>query len=382
MLEKELFQNISTKKILKFLNENILELGYDENSYVKSETTIPIMIKYKGEKKELGFKIIKDIVREYLQSMRYTSKIFRDLVDELHRAVLALEKYDLTVENITKLIPSALRNVIGANPFSRERCQDDYMRVLKLKKSIDVTWIALPTEERMYILKTFFEAGYRVILLSYEFLPGHVLNSTLIQMNNLITYLTSKGELDSLSDSEMNKLNENVIQMNALIKSPDRSDLLDISNWSEQIENIYTICNGLMSSNSIKWIVGRDKHGRDIFTFSSKKYQEEGGKSTLLISSAIYGIEAQISEITNSTVQQLDQGDNAILISKRELFSILSLVEKPVTHLIRQKLQLLADFVERNYSEKIKLFKGNISIFQDGLLPFLKKEMFMIFELD
>ncbi len=381
MIKDKLQANISTKKILKYLNESIHQLGYDENSFVKSETTIPIMIEYKGSKVELSFKVIKELVRERMKNMRYTSKTFRDLVDELHRAVLALENWDLTVEDVERLIPLALRNIVGTNPFSKDRSQIDYQIVNKLKMSIEKTWVALPTEERYYMLVKFFEASYRVILLSFDFIPGHIVNSSLVQINNLITYLTSKGD-NTLSDTEIKTLSNNAVKLGELFKMQESNISLDYKVWEDDINIIASICDGLMSNNSIKWIVGRDNYGRDIFTFSSKQYIDEGGKSTLLISSAIYGIEAQINEITRSKVELIDQGDNAILISKKELFAIISLVEKPVSHLIRQKLRELGDFIEQNFSEEIKKFKGKVSVFQNALDPYLKENLSTIFTME
>lgn len=369
---------ISTKKIIKLLNKTILNFGYDENALVKAETTIPIMIDYKDKMVELSFKVIKEIVREYMAEMRYTSKTFRDLIDELHRTLIGLETWQLTIADVNKLIPTVLRNVVGTNPFAQDRCVEDYQLVVKLKISIEKTWIALPTEERQFILISYFNAAFRVILLSFNFLPGHILNSTIYQINNMITHLTGKNNR-TLTNKEMTVLLELTERMNKLINDKQDEEDLEYPHWEELIYIIANLCDGLMNSNPIRWIVGREREGRDIFSFSSIKHQEDQGVNTILISSALFGIETQLSEITKSQVKQLDQGENAILIDKRYLFTLISQVEKPISHLVNQKLTELANFIEKTFTHSLEHFKGNITEFQLRIGEYLRNNFENIF---
>ena len=93
------------------------------------------------------------------------------------------------------------------------------------------------------------------------------------------------------------------------------------------------------------------------------------GEETQIMS----GVQTLVSEITETSITQIDQDKTSILIEKRNLFSLIMLVQKPVRHKFQQVLNELASYVELNYNKEIESFRGKLNVFKNLEIYFEEK---------
>jgi vacuolar-type H+-ATPase subunit H len=274
------------------------------------------------------------------------------------------------------MLSSACLNIVGVNPFDVNNRNEDYLQLIKLMRQFDTTWDVLPIEEKYILVENIFNHIFKIILVSFKYLPGHVFSSTLYQITNFSTIM---GQLHHpvLSDKEifqLGKMARKIDNMRKLYKRSNISKLrqsINKQNWVEEFDTLNNVVQGLMDHGSVYWIILVDNIGNELI---SKFGSNASTKNKNLLSMAMSGVQSLVSEITETSINQIDQEKTSILIEKRKLFSLIMLVQKPVRHKFQQVLNEIADYIEENLDKAIEQFKGKLNVFKD-LEIYLEEKM-------
>jgi hypothetical protein len=366
-----LYPKIQTDRIIQLLNQAMQELGYLEGDYLPGSYLQPILIEFPNKERELfNFRIIKGIVRDSLIDFTYSSKTYRSAVDELHRIVKTLRTTIIKLDTIEKMMPAVMRNIIGVNPFSRDRCNDDYSIMINLMKNFHELWHSLPDHEKPNLVRKLFESAFRVILLSYDFLPGNSFSNSIYQIKELVTYLAQTDD-KVLSAKEVYIIGKTSKRIHQIYENPETLHKIDEHELIDATEIIMSVVHGLMNRGAIAWIVVTDAVGNELYS----KFVGEISTNKSLIAMAMSGVDSIVNEITDSRIKEIQQDEGrTILIEKLEYFSVIALVHQS-SHLVRQKIIELTKYIDENLKPEIINFKGSVDVFHDKIGTFISQRM-------
>ncbi|MHA2250587.1 MAG: hypothetical protein ACXAD7_09495 [Candidatus Kariarchaeaceae archaeon] len=371
-----LYPAINTVKIIQLLNQAIQDQGYIEGEFLYGSFLQPILIEFPDNRNELfNFRIIKDIVKDYLVEFIYSSKTFRAAVDELHRIIKSLRTSKIKSDTIEKMLPAVMRNTIGVNPFSRTRCDEDYHIVNNLTRDFHKLWHSLPEPERPSMLRNLYEASFKVILLSFEYLPGSTFSNTVHQIQELVADLAQRTDL-ILSAKEVYTVGKIAKTILEIHKEPNKLQFTDEHEIIDATETVVEVVHGLMNRGVISWIVVTDAVGNELYSKFLSPDTKETAKS--LIAMAISGIQSIVNELTDNAIKEIQQEEgNKIIIEKRKYFSVMALVRLS-SHLVRQRIIELTDFIELNLNDHIINFKGSVNHFHNTIEPFVTEKLYSL----
>lgn len=362
-LRPHLYRGIDTRKIIQVINQIIqqkdMKQGFLKGSYLE-----PIYIENEdGETQLFNFKFIRQLIEENLINYNYSSKTFKAIVDEFHRIVINMRSSTIQINVLENIIPSAISNVIGINPFISNRYEEDYHNVIKLSQIVLNTWNIIPEDEKPVLLVDLFESMFKIILIAFEYLPGHTLESTVYQVNQLVAHLSSHEDI-IISPNELHLLGKLSKKISVLTNSEYDDTLLKQYEWPNSVEILVSVIEDLINTGSISWLIVADNAGNEVYSkFIETKYT----KHRSLIGMAISGVQSLMNELTDKSIKQIEQDEGSIiLIERRDLFSVICLVDQP-TSTIRNKLNHLAEYIQKNLSGNIKEFNGSVNEIHDSI---------------
>ena len=332
--------------------------GYTDSEFLFSALLSEIEIEYPdGKIKLFSYKILKEITRAFLTSFVYSSKTFRIIVDELYRIIKTIRTTKIKLETLEKMMPAVMRNAIGVNPYSRTRCDDDYQNLIRLHNVIHKNWDIIPEEEKSQVLSNYLDSIFRVVLLSYEYLPGNTIINTSNQVNVLVSDLTEHSD-DILSDKEIFVIGKSATKLENVSAKGKTPDLVKDTELLEFVPILQNISHGLMNRGAILWLLVVDNHGNELYSKFSSSQTKRANRS--LIAMAISAVQSIMTELTDTTIRQIqhDEGTTIIFEMKRH-FKVISLVNQ-TSHLVRQRLQELASYIEEEGNEEIINFNGSV----------------------
>ncbi len=369
LLKPHLTAKMNTNKIAKLVNQILEHMGYGPQYYIKGEYIEPTYIVFETSEEILSYKLIKKIVRTELFSFKITSKSFRAIVDETFRITKSLRTKSIQYKILKNLVSNACLNVIGVNPFDKNCRSDDYLSLISIRSHIKKTWVALPTDERAQIIENILNHIFRIVLLSYNYLPGYIFPATLYQIRVFVNDSLQKKQ-HSLDDNILFVLGKSAKKIEDIRKSirlghtKKLKESLRLKNWESELDVLNNLTDELMNKGSINWIIITDYFGNELFSLF-----DEGNvpRNKNLYSMAISGVQNLMGEITNNSITQIDQlGENnktTILIERRKHFSVIMLVQQPVRLALKKIMEDIADYTEQHLNNEIINFKGNVSIF-------------------
>lgn len=352
-------RGMDTSKLIQLLNQAIKTRGYSDSEFLFSAILSEIEIEYPdGKIKLFSYKILKQITSAFLTSFVYSSKTYRIIVDELHRIIKTFRTTKIKLETLEKMMPAVLRNAIGVNPYSRNRCDDDYQNLIRLHNVISNNWGVIPEEEKSQVLSNYLNSIFRVILLSYEYLPGNTIINTSNQINVLVSDLTEHSD-DILSDKEIYVIGKSATKLESVTTKGIISDLVKDAELMEFVPILQNISHGLMNRGAILWLLVVDNHGSELYSKFSSSQTKRANRS--LIAMAISAVQSIMTELTDNTIRQIQHDEGTTIIFEMKThFKVISLVNQ-TSHLVRQRLQELASYIEQEGNDEIINFNGSVS---------------------
>ncbi|MHA2276620.1 MAG: hypothetical protein ACXAC2_12665, partial [Candidatus Kariarchaeaceae archaeon] len=317
-------RGMDTAKLVQLLNQAIKKRGYSDSEFLFSALLNEIEIQYpNGEIKLFSYRVLKEITSAFLTSFTYSSKTYRVIVDELYRIIKSIRTSKIKLDTLDKMMPAVMRNAIGLNPYSRSRCNDDYQNLIRLNKVIMKSWDIIPEEEKGPLISNYLNSTFRIILLSYEYLPGNSIINTANQINVLVSDLTEHSD-NILTDKEIfvigktaTKL-ENVHAMNKLHELAKNNEIV---NYVPILQNI---AHGLMNKGAILWLLLVDNHGNELYSKFASSQTKRANRS--LIAMAISAVQSIMNELTDNTISQIQNDEGTtIIFEMKENFKIISL---------------------------------------------------------
>lgn len=366
-IKPNLRNKMDVRTISKIINKTLDDMDYGPSYHIKGTLNKQIRMKFKDSEQVLNFKTLKEFVNSELYIYDLTSKTFRAIVEELFRIIKSLRTKVIDEKILKNMLSSSCLNIVGVNPFDVNNRNEDYLQLVKLMRQFDNTWSILPVEEKYILVENIFNHIFKIILISFKYLPGHVFSSTLYQITN---FSTRMGQLQHpvLSDKEifqLGKMARKIDNMRKLYKRSNISQLkksINRQNWVDELSTLDNVVQGLMNHGSVYWIILVDNMGNELI---SKFASNASTRNKNLLSMAMSGVQTLVSEITNTSINQIDQEKTSILIEKRGLFSLMMLVQKPVRHKFQQVLDEIARYVEINFEKEIMQFKGKLNVFKE-----------------
>ncbi|MCE7735847.1 MAG: hypothetical protein GPJ54_13280 [Candidatus Heimdallarchaeota archaeon] len=352
-------RGMDTSKLIQLLNQAIKTRGYSDSEFLFSAILSEIEIEYPdGKIKLFSYKILKQITSAFLTSFVYSSKTYRIIVDELHRIIKTIRTTKIKLETIEKMMPAVMRNAIGVNPYSRSRCDDDYQNLIRLHNVIRNNWDVIPDEEKSQVLSNYLNSIFRVILLSYEYLPGNTIINTSNQINVLVSDLTEHSD-NILTDKEIFVIGKSATKLENVTTKGTISDLVNDVELMEFVPILQNISHGLMNRGAILWLLVVDNHGSELYSKFSASQTKRANRS--LIAMAISAVQSIMTELTDNTIRQIQHDEGTTIIFEMKThFKVISLVSQ-TSHLVRQRLQELALYIEEEGNEEIINFNGSVS---------------------
>lgn len=351
-------KGMKTAKLVKLLNQSLKNRGYSESEFIFSALLSDIEIVYPNNSIKLfSYKVLKEITSAFLTSFRYSSRTYRLIVDELYRIIKTIRTTKIKLETIEKMMPAVMRNAIGLNPFSRNRCDEDYHNVIRINKIIDRSWNIIPDEEKRTIMVNFLDSIFKVILLSYEYLPGNSIINTSNQVNVLVSDLTEESDL-ILSDKEIYVVGKTATKLELIIN--DKKPILpNDPELMEFIPILSNIVHGLMNRGSVLWLLVVDAFGNELYSKFGSTQSKRANRS--LIAMAISGVQSIMTELTDNTIKQIQNDEGTtILFELKKHFKVISLVNQ-TGHLVSQRMQELAIHIQDNVLDEIVNFNGSVN---------------------
>ncbi|MHA2027853.1 MAG: hypothetical protein ACW99Q_00570, partial [Candidatus Kariarchaeaceae archaeon] len=102
-----------------------------------------------------------------------------------------------------------------------------------------------------------------------------------------------------------------------------------------------------------------DNHGNELYSKFASSQTKRANRS--LIAMAISAVQSIMNELTDNTISQIQNDEGTtIIFEMKENFKIISLVNQ-TSHLVRQRLQELAVYVEEEGNDEIINFSGSIN---------------------
>ena len=376
---REYFESgMNTAALAKVLNQAIKEKGYTDSELLTGSLFQQVEIVLNdGTVTSYSFKLSKKIIAEQLKPFVYSSRTFRAIVDEFHRIVRTLRSQRIKQETLENMFPSMLRNTIGMNPFSHSRCDDDYANSIKMFQLIDKRWNLIPDPEKPEIIERLLNSIFRVILLSYEYLPGTNIRNTIHQVNQLVADLTEIGD-KILSDKEIYVIGKSATTMGQFNRSKDISIWHKEAGFHDTMLTLMNITHGLMNRGAVLWLIVTDANGNELYSKFGSSQTKRANRS--LIAMAISGVQSIVSEITDNSVSEIQSIEGrSIVLEKHEHFSIIALV-KSTSHLVRQRMQELSNYVQENLLHEIVHFNGSVNTISRQIDSFVENQFHGLIE--
>ncbi|OLS24437.1 MAG: hypothetical protein HeimC2_22430 [Candidatus Heimdallarchaeota archaeon LC_2] len=364
-------RGMKTSKLVKLLNQSLKNRGYSESEFIFSALLSEIEIVYPDSSIKLfSYKVLKEITSAFLTSFRYSSKTYRLIVDELYRIIKTIRTSKIKLETIEKMMPAVMRNAIGLNPFSRSRCEDDYHNIIRINKIIETSWNLIPDEEKKGIMMNFLNSIFRIILLSYEYLPGNSGINTANQVNVLVSDLTEEAD-PILSDKEIYVVGKSARKLENIIN--EKKDVLPEDEELMQFVSILShIVHGLMNRDSVLWLIVVDAYGNELYSKFAASQSKRANRS--LIAMAISGVQSIMTELTDNTIKQIQNDEGTtILFEMKENFKVITLVNQ-TGHLVTQRMQELATYIQNNLIDEIINFTGSVNKISKMIDTFVEKK--------
>lgn len=366
-------EGMHVDKITKLINQAILKLGYSEANLLLDSQTESIQIRMQdGTKIPLTYKFLKTYASDILSTFEYSSRIFQNIIEEFHRILRTLGTSSIKIETLNRLKHLVLKNVIDIDPWSRQRTIALYQETQQYYEGYMHTWAFIPLHEKKTFLLKLFEDSLKIILMSFDYLPGSSLGITINQMDKLITSFSNsiKSKKQRIDWQLLSATIKNLNQLNRMQNSND--DLVEtlIDAIESHISEIMDIVHGLMNRSSVSWMLVISEGGTEYYARFSKIAVPTHRR---VLAPALAGIQSIIAEITEQSLTQLEYEDGIILVEKRELFKIVVLANE-ASHLLRQKIDLLAEFIDVNLATDILHFKGRVDIFYKKIDQFIATE--------
>lgn len=354
-----MIRGMDTFKLVQLLNQAIKSRGYSDSEFLFSALLSEIEIEYPdGKIKIFSYKVLKEITNAFLTSFVYSSKVYRLIVDELYRIIKTIRTSKIKLETIEKMMPAVMRNAIGVNPYSRNRCDDDYQLLIRLQKVIHNNWEIMPEEEKPQVLSNYLNSVFRVILLSYEYLPGNTVITTSNQINVLVSDLTEHSD-NILSDKEIYLIGKSATKLESLSIKGSIPDLIKDNEILESVPILQNIADGLMNKGAIYWVLVVDNHGNELYSKFASTQTKRANRS--LIAMSISAVQSIMTELTDNTIRQIQNDEGTtIIFEMKPYFKVISLVNQ-TSHLVRQRLQELAMYIEEKGNDEIINFNGSIN---------------------
>ncbi|MDH5401396.1 MAG: hypothetical protein OEZ01_01765 [Candidatus Heimdallarchaeota archaeon] len=363
-----LADGIDTKKIFQLISQSA-EIFVPEKEIQNILKTVNEILLNNNTRIPFNYTSVRLILSNYLIKFQYSNSILKELTDEMVRVSKSLRLTEIKEVTIEKLIPAVTRNILGINPFIQERCLDDYKNTLNIVKLINNAWDLIPKEEKVSNLISLFNSIYRVILLSFNYLPGSNIHKTMSQVNKFVAEYSHK-EHDSIQAKEIYLLGKSTKELLDILNHKD-NQTIHLHVWLEFIDILAEVVKGLMNRGAMKWIIVVDPFGNELYA----KFSTKTNHNRPLMAMALSGIQTMINELTDQSIKQIEHTEGSyLLIERRQLFSVLTMVDLS-THLVRQKLEALADYIEIELHLEIKEFRGGVKVFYTVLDKFIDEHL-------
>lgn len=193
----------------------------------------------------------------------------------------------------------------------------------------------------------------KILLLSFDYLPGSSPTSTIAQLDRLIAILSTHENV-GISAKELytfGRLSELVINKMNAKEAWQRSKVLT------RLEIISEVIEGIIHQETIQWIIAMKHDGTEFFSKFSKRFQ--ANQTTQVFAPALAGVQTLLEEIAQEEIKLIEHSSGVILVERRDDFSVLALVKFP-THLLRQKLHRFADILDQELHDALRNFSGKI----------------------
>ncbi|MHA2502593.1 MAG: hypothetical protein ACXAE3_06980 [Candidatus Kariarchaeaceae archaeon] len=365
-------RGIEITEVTRLLNEAIIDHGYSESHLIRGQTS-PLIVEYPEYEEFLNFKEIKDIISHELTSYSYSSKTYKIIVEELFRLLQSLRMTRFKIENIQKMIPSVTRSIIEIDPFDPGVISNLYKKLnSQYEVLMEVSQSSIEDLES-YVLVDFFLNSFRFILLTYNYLPGHNVNSTISQVNSLIAGIS--GSRGYLSESELYELGKTATALGAELKNGTRVQRPEV--WMHKAHQLMDLVVRFKYQGIVKWLVIVDQYSREIYTlFSSTsrlKYQS-------MVGMAITGIHSLLNEVTNDSISMIEQQDGVIVIEGRPTFRLVIFTTERLNPRLEGVLKRLAIIIEQSLGSRIEEFRGETQEIKNTLDPIITEYLGVLFK--